>query len=479
MEIELNSLAWGKKNSSLRKINVPYIGTIKHVKASTKVSPHLLQSLKSYRVDEKLYFDDKRLLNDSINLQIMQSSIETTLIDDEEVKTVEEIFNPNFLLDKNQIHIIFVWDLNEEDLLNIQNVNQENFFNFDDLPPSYEAGGSTIEYNMFHPTAHVANLLIPKLVDGNTVVDSNGGEFMTSDKKLPLEQLNLENPMQASASASTNYPEPTPQHPIEALTAQTHNPMETSTDNFKEPTKFYKKIKLNFYACIALILLIIGIILIFFVTSNKKSSVINNNGDSNNDRNFTDNNNSTNRYAAFNSVPLGDDVTLTPSGPIINIYNQVLYQLFDTSIQPFNTSFIYNLVELRNETEYKYVNSTSNTTYTFLIGLSSGAIASDAPESAMGLKVDSLFNSQFGGLNLAEISFFDPKVPYGGIRIHYPIKTTKIIPTVLNVICDVNSLEKNKFKLSEGDELVEITFRVNSGCALCPDGTKLNYSRGE
>ncbi|KAJ3200098.1 hypothetical protein HK099_002822, partial [Clydaea vesicula] len=171
----LNCFAWGKKNSSLKKINVPWVGTIKQVKAAT-VSSHLLPSLKCYRVDEKLYFDDKRLIADNINIPIIQSSIQTTLVDDNEAKTVEELFNPDFLIDSNQVHLIFAWELTDESLLNSGNTN-EYFLNVDDVPPSYEASSSNFEHNM-SPTTHAANLVIPLLDRGNTVIDANGGDFL-------------------------------------------------------------------------------------------------------------------------------------------------------------------------------------------------------------------------------------------------------------------------------------------------------------
>ncbi|KAJ3225484.1 hypothetical protein HK099_006757 [Clydaea vesicula] len=202
MEIELNSFAWGKKNSSLKKINVPCIATIKHIKASTAVSSHLIPSLKCYRVDEKLYFDDKRLIADNLNIPIIQLSIQTTLIDDDEAKTVEELFNPNFLIDTNQVHLIFAWELTDENLLNSGN-NNDYFLNVDDFPPSYEAGSSNFEHNMSHPTTHAANVVIPILDRGNSVIDANGGEFLKSaSESHPL--LAEQNEYPAGAITSNN-----------------------------------------------------------------------------------------------------------------------------------------------------------------------------------------------------------------------------------------------------------------------------------
>ncbi|KAJ3390477.1 hypothetical protein HDU92_000410 [Lobulomyces angularis] len=418
MEISLNGLAWGKVQVELIKINVPNAGLIKHLKLAVSTSTHLHSKLKVYKVNEKLYLQDKRLQKNSNGLcsKIEDCQLNVNLLNQKnDFRSIEEIFNEkkDLFFDCNQIHLIFLWDfsINEEEINNDDNlilykvpVNDE-LLNLE-RPPRYsmatgmDLGTSSSNFllNMYSPSAHIATIDSPPLestVDFESKRKStNKHELLTQQFSIPSNQINAEN------------------------------------------------------------------------INSKELDVFNTTGEP---EGF---NNTDIRYPNLTNV----------------VYSNVKYQIFHTSIQPYNNSFVFDISSLR-ALNYTYNNRSMSATYKFDIGMYSFTLLQNSasnstivtvPDDSIGRYFSDSYFFLFGSPYNLATKFFNIERPYMGFTLEYLTITNNIFPLVLNFVC--NNTQNNTFELFDNEfdfSGINITFYSKAGCALCPDEKILDPELGD
>ncbi|KAJ3210457.1 hypothetical protein HK099_008231 [Clydaea vesicula] len=545
MEISLNGLAWGKVQVELIKINVPNAGLIKHLKLAVSTSTHLHSKLKVYKVNEKLYLQDKRLQKNSNGLcsKIEDCQLNVNLLNQKnDFRSIEEIFNEkkDLFFDCNQIHLIFLWDfsINEEEINNDDNlilykvpVNDE-LLNLE-RPPRYsmatgmDLGTSSSNFllNMYSPSAHIATIDSPPLestVDFESKRKStNKHELLTQQFSIPSNQINAENinskelvfnkstsqlnqshsnefSMDDESSITTindtnniinfysNYLPNISSDPVGDSSKQYLKTL-SSLKNMKT-TKFYKKknFLLIFAFCTSLILILIIILMLnFFRESNLTTS--------------SSSPPNENKFYEFNLVPF--DVFNTTGEPegfnntdirypnLTNVvYSNVKYQIFHTSIQPYNNSFVFDISSLR-ALNYTYNNRSMSATYKFDIGMYSFTLLQNSasnstivtvPDDSIGRYFSDSYFFLFGSPYNLATKFFNIERPYMGFTLEYLTITNNIFPLVLNFVC--NNTQNNTFELFDNEfdfSGINITFYSKAGCALCPDEKILDPELGD